>query len=93
MKTHLLIDGRHYFYDLCRLKGWKSLKKDDELITTNHLNYKPCRVRVDCVTQDYVMVELVRERPTNIYWRLTKNDFVRGVYLIEKEEKSQGYGT
>jgi len=88
MKTHLVIDSQHYFYDLYRIKAPGLLKEGDKLIATNHLNYKVCKVRVERVTQDYIMVELIRDRPTNVYWKLTKKDFIKGVYLIEGEEES-----
>ena len=85
MKTGVVIDSKRYFYDLETVKGRKELIKGDYLITTSHLNNQNCRVRVEVVTDDYVMVELIRERPINIYWKLTKKDFLRGVYIIKEQ--------
>jgi len=85
MKTGVVIDSRRYFYDLIRQKTRAFLSEGDHLITTSHLDNHICKVRVEAVTDDYVMVELVRERPTNIYWKLTKKDFLRGVYIIKEQ--------
>ena len=85
MKTGVVIDSRRYFYDLTRQKTRAFLLKGDHLVTTSHLDNHICKVRVEAVTDDYVMVELVRERPTNVYWKLTKKDFLSGVYIIKEK--------
>ena len=85
MKTGVVIDGMRYFYDLTRQKTRAFLLEGDKLITTSRLDGRPCEVRVEAVRDEYVMVELVRECPTNIYWKLTKKDFLSGVYLINEE--------
>ena len=85
MKTRVVIGSKRFSYDLEPVKGRGELIRDDHLITTSHLDNRICRVRVEAVTYDHVMVELVRECPTNIYWKLTKKDFLKGVYLINEE--------
>jgi len=85
MKTWVVIDSKRFFYDLEVVKGRKELIKGNYLVTTSHLDNHVCRVRVEAVTDDYVIVELVKGRPANIYWKLTKKDFLKGVYLINEE--------
>ena len=78
------IDGKEYFYDLYRLKNYAFLTVDDELIMKSRLDDELCRVRVVRFGEDNPLVELVRDRPASVFWKLHKVDLKEGVYLIER---------
>jgi len=84
MKTNVFIGGERFSYDLYRIKNGSFLVKGEELITTSHLDEELCKVRVNQITDEGVYVELVRDKPAGVFWKLTKRDFKEGVYLIEE---------
>jgi len=84
MKTRIEIDGKEYFYDLYRLKNYAFLTVDDELIMKSRLDDGLCRVRVVRFGPDNPLVELIRDRPAKVFWKLHKVDLKEGIYLIER---------
>lgn len=85
MRTGVVIGGRQHFYDLDRVNCLDDVLVDDELLCISPLADGLCKVRVVKVTDRGVMVEEMKDKPSAIFWKISKRELSGRVYKINNE--------